>query len=142
MIFAEHYDLAVRGIEFGEGPADPERIFRVARDGRGSARFRRAGESGAKNGFAAVRAEDAEGDRVEVRTEQGAGFVARSSAKKSDESFLRQLFGTGGTSDAAAEKTEQRLFVAMEKDCEGRFSAVAEGQDELFVGGVVGDRHG
>jgi hypothetical protein len=30
----------------------------------------------------------------------------------------------------------------MKKDCEGRFSAVAEGQDELFVGGVVGDRHG
>ena len=142
LIFAEHHDFAVRGIEFGEGAADPERIFRVARDGCGSAGFGRAGESRAENKFSAVRAEYPEGDSVEVSAEEGAGFVARGSAEKSDERFLRQLFGAGGIGDATAKKTEDRLFVAMEKTGEGVFGTVAEGEDELFVGGVVGDLHG
>lgn len=71
-----------------------------------------AKERGAKDGFAAMGAENFESDGIEISAEEGAGFVTGSSAEESEKRFLRELFGVRRIGGAAAEEAVDGLFVA------------------------------
>ena len=92
-----------------------------------------AHEHGAKGSFAAMSAQNLEADGIEPGAEEGGGLVAGRCAEDGDECLLRQLFGLCGIGDAAAEETEDRLFVARKKSAEGIRFATGEGEHQLFV---------
>jgi len=80
--FAEEEDFAVDAVEFFDGAADPEAGFgSVLRGGIWDGAWM-AEERGAEGGFAAVGAQDFEGDGVEVGAKEGAGFVTGSGTEK------------------------------------------------------------
>ena len=97
-----------------------------------------AEEGGAESGFAAVGAQDFEGDGVEVGAEEGARFIAGGGAEEDEEGFLCELFGVRWIGGAAAEEAVDGLFVAEEEFVEGFGGAVGEGEHEMLVAGRAG----
>lgn len=140
--FAEEEDFAVDGVELFDGAADPEAGFGGVLPGRIGVAFWMAEERGAEGGFAAVGAKDFESDGVEVRAEEGTGFVAGGGAKENEEGFLREFFRVIGIGGAAAEEAVDRLFVAEEELVERVGGTFGEGEHEVLVAGRAGWKGG
>ncbi len=133
--FAKEEDFAVDSVELFDGAADPEAGFGgVLLGGIGNGAWTTE-EGGAEGGFAAMRAQNFEGDGVEVGAEECAGFVAGGGAEENEESFLREFFGVMGIGGAAAEEAIDGLSVAKEQFVEGFGGAFGEGEHEVLVAG-------
>jgi hypothetical protein len=131
--FAEEEDFAVHGVEFFDGAADPEAGFGgVLLRGIGDA-FWMAEEGGAESAFAAVGAQDFEGDGVEVGAKEGAGLVTGGGAEEDQEGFLREFLGVMGIGSAPAEEAVDGLFVTPEEFVEGFAGAFGESEHEVLV---------
>jgi hypothetical protein len=92
-----------------------------------------AEKRGTKSDLAAVRAKDLEANGVEIGAEEGAGLVAGGGAEESKKSFLGQLFRVGAFENAAAEKSENGLFVPREEFAKGVGRTLGKREHELFI---------
>ena len=136
--FAEEENFAVDAVELFDGAADPEGgLGGVLLDGIGNGAWM-AEELGAEGGFAAVSAQDFEGDGIEVGAEEGPGFVAVGGAEEDEEGFLREFFGVMGIGGAAAEEAVDGLLVAEEEFVEGFGGTFGEGEHEVLVASGAG----
>ena len=98
----------------------------------------RPGKHRAECGFAAMRAQDLEADRIQPGPKQRRGLIARRAAKHREKGFLGELFGLGRIIEPAPEESKQRLFVAVEEQVECIGLAARERDHQLLVGPVVG----